>query len=126
MPRFTNEHYDKAIADIADARGQLEPDGRVCVICHDSGHQAWECGSNPLLAMVLCAATAKRANELHDKLHGILDDGDAQPQQALQAIIDWREEMHEFLHWLSGACSWMGSQVGPAKVREPKGTEPSL
>ncbi len=28
---------------------QLEPDGDNCHVCHDSGHQAWECHHNPLV-----------------------------------------------------------------------------
>ncbi len=117
MTRFSIQQYDKALADIADAKGQLEPDGRVCVICHDSGHQAWECGWNPLLAMVLCAATAARANELHEKLHAL--EARLDTENASNEVVDLHDDIHEFLHWLSGSCSWMGSQVGPAKVRTP-------
>lgn len=43
------EDYNEAIAALRDAATQLEPDGRGCVVCHDSGHQAFECHHNPLV-----------------------------------------------------------------------------
>lgn len=47
--RPTAEDYSEAIEALMDARNQLEPDGRNCVVCGDSGHQAWECHHNPLV-----------------------------------------------------------------------------
>lgn len=47
--RPTAADYDEAIDLLTAARGQLEPDGRGCAVCHDSGHQAWECHHNPLV-----------------------------------------------------------------------------
>lgn len=46
--RITAEDYDEAIQDLQEAKTQLEPDGDNCHVCHDSGHQAWECHHNPL------------------------------------------------------------------------------
>ena len=46
---LTVDDYNEAIAALEDARGQLRPDGHNCAICHDSGHQAFECHHNPLL-----------------------------------------------------------------------------
>ena len=47
--RITLEDYNEAIAELKEARTQLEPDGDNCHVCHDSGHQAWECRHNPLV-----------------------------------------------------------------------------
>jgi hypothetical protein len=46
---FTAADYDEAIEALVAAKGQLEPDGRGCVVCGDSGHQAMECHHNPLV-----------------------------------------------------------------------------
>lgn len=47
--RPTVEDYDEAIEALQDARNQVEPDGALCRVCHDGGHQAWECHHNPLV-----------------------------------------------------------------------------
>jgi hypothetical protein len=57
--RLTAEDYDEAIEQLLAARTQLEPDGRGCVVCGDSGHQAMECHHNPL---VLARRYAKAEN----------------------------------------------------------------
>ena len=49
--RFTSAQYDEAIANLALAKDQLEPDGNSCSICGDSGHMAFECGHNPLVGI---------------------------------------------------------------------------
>jgi hypothetical protein len=67
--RFTRTQYETAIENLQDAMTQLQPDGRDCAICGDTGHQAFECGHNPLLAMQLCAQLAQESRELHDTLH---------------------------------------------------------
>ena len=90
--RFTKEQYEAAIAALHDAMGQLEPDGRVCTICNDSGHQAWECGHNPLRAMAMCEEIAKNSDTLH-----------------------------ETLHRLAGYDIHMGHQMGPASIVLPDG-----
>jgi hypothetical protein len=41
--------YDEAVEALREARTQLEPDGRGCVVCGDTGHQAMECHHNPLV-----------------------------------------------------------------------------
>lgn len=41
--------YDEAIEALQLAKSQLAPDGDNCAVCGDSGHQAFECGHNPLL-----------------------------------------------------------------------------
>lgn len=88
--RFTTQQYGDAIDSLRQAREQLEPDGRCCACCGDSGHQAFECGFNPLVAMAMCEAISKKAEALHESLHVL-------------AGHDWR----------------MGSQVGPAAVHLP-------
>ena len=88
--RFTKEQYEKAIEALKEGMTQLEPDGDNCHICGDSGHQAFECGHNPLLAMSMCRQIAEQADDLHNTLH-----------------------------YLAGFDSRMGEQVGPAKVVEP-------
>lgn len=55
--RPTLGDYDEVIKDLEAARTQVEPDGRDCAVCGDSGHQAWECHHNPLVL----ARRAKRA-----------------------------------------------------------------
>lgn len=90
--RFTTNQYDEAIQDLNNAKRQLEPDGNCCSCCGDSGHQAFECGHNPLLAMANCAGIAKTAHELH-----------------------------EYLHYLAGWNFHMGEQLGPARVILPDG-----
>jgi len=67
--RFTTQQYDKAIQALIEGKEQLNPDGKCCSICGDSGHMAWECGHNPLLAMEMCSVIAKSSNELHEHLH---------------------------------------------------------
>lgn len=46
--RITLDDYNEAIAELQEAKSQLEPDGSCCAVCGDSGHQAWECHHNPL------------------------------------------------------------------------------
>ncbi len=50
---FTPEQYQEVIRRIELAQTQLEPDGKTCAICGDSGHQAFECHRNPLVALRL-------------------------------------------------------------------------
>lgn len=119
--RFTAAQYDQAAEWLRDGRDQLRPDGGVCRICHDSGHQAWECGHNPLRAMVVCAGVAAQASALHDRLHAIeeaMNDADQS-----EALATWREEAHDFLHGLAGFVSHMGHQLGPASVMSPDPAE---
>ncbi len=59
--RFTIAQYDAAIRALTEAREQLEPDGRCCTCCGDGGHQAFECGHNPLVAMEICTGIARDA-----------------------------------------------------------------
>lgn len=89
--RFTKEQYLKAIESLTAASEQLKPDGHCCACCGDDGHQAWECGFNPLVAMEMCSIISKTA-----------------------------ETFHEQLHWFSGRQSWMGERVGPRKIRVPQ------
>lgn len=91
--RFTENQYNQAIGALKDAREQLVPDGNSCSCCGDSGHQAFECGHNPLVAMVICISISKQA-----------------------------EALHETLHMLSGHVTYMGEMVGPAKVVLPETT----
>lgn len=89
--RFTAKMYDKAIENLNAAKKQLEPDGNCCEVCGDSGHMAFECGFNPLVAMEICKQVTASADKLHD-----------------------------VLHWLSGHYSAFGEQLGPAKVVTPE------
>jgi len=59
--RITAADYEEAIQALIEAKSQLEPDGDNCHVCHDSGHQAWECPHNPL-AMARIAAAARGAD----------------------------------------------------------------
>lgn len=99
--RFTKEQYEKAIKDLQDGMTQLEPNGHGCHICGDSGHQAFECGHNPLVAMAICNFAKYRAQDLHDKMHGM--------QTFSGDLID---QTHEFMHWLTGFDFYMGTQLG--------------
>lgn len=67
--RFTAEQYDAAIKDLQAAREQLAPDGNCCSVCGDSGHMAYECGFNPLVAMHICKQIAEQSDALHETLH---------------------------------------------------------
>ncbi len=92
--RFTAAQYDEAIKSLTDGKRQLEPDGDPCAVCGDGGHQAMECGFNPLVAMLLCQQIARTA-----------------------------DEFHETLHWFAGYDTAFGVQRGPAKVVLPAATE---
>lgn len=109
--RFTLGQYNHAIANLEDAAKQLAPDGSGCVVCGDSGHQAWECGHNPLLAVAICEDIAKRAHDLHERIHALPDD------QKLGAELC--DRLHDFLHYLAGWDSHMGMQTGPARCHLP-------
>ena len=115
--RFTRLQYERAIANLSDAMGQLEPNGRCCAICHDSGHQAWECGHNPLYAMACCEGMVKRAEVMHAAMHST--DERANDQDVSAHIAEQRDDAHDLLHVLSGTCTYMGVQIGPARVVLP-------
>ena len=119
--RFTSSQYDQASEALRDGRDQRTADGLCCRICHDSGHQAWECGHNPLRAMIVCANVASQAMTLHDRLHVIEDAMDDSDQS--EALAAWREDVHDFLHHLAGFDSYMGHREGPASVFLPETTE---
>jgi hypothetical protein len=89
--RFTAEQYDAAIQALQDGKTQLAPDGDPCHICHGGGHQAWECGFNPLYAMSLC-----------------------------ETLADQSDDLHTTLHYLAGFDRRMGEREGPAKVVCPE------
>ena len=88
--RFTEKQYDEAIENLKLAKQQIAPDGENCSVCGDSGHQAFECGHNPLLAMVLCSDVAATSDKLH-----------------------------ELLHTLAGYDSAFGATIGPASIHPP-------
>ncbi len=67
--RFTAKQYDEAIKSLTEAKKQLDPDGDCCSVCGDGGHQAFECGFNPLVAVEMCNAIASTADEFHEMLH---------------------------------------------------------
>lgn len=115
--RFTAAMYDAAIEALVAAKGQLEPDARCCRICHDSGHQAYACGHNPLYAMHVCEDLVRDARKAHERLHAIEEK--LSPADRPAALEDWREEAHTLLHYLAGYDQWMGHRVGPASVVLP-------
>lgn len=115
--RFTAHQYDQAIAALREGREQLQPDTHCCRICHDTGHQAWECGHNPLLAMATCDGISRAAAVLHDRLHVIEAAMHESSQDA--EIAEWHEDVHDLLHHLAGHDSLMGHRVGPAGVSLP-------
>ncbi len=88
--RFTAKQYDEAMDNLRLAKEQLEPDGNCCSVCGDSGHMAFECGFNPLVAVEICRHIAQTSAALHDQLH-----------------------------YLSGFDNAFGVQLGPAKVIMP-------
>lgn len=106
--RFTQKQYDEAIKSLREASEQLSPDGRCCACCGDSGHQAFECGFNPLVAMEICRDLSKDASEFHRKMH-----------VAGAEKIDAAAKLHEILHYLAGFDHYMGESIGPARVRLP-------
>jgi hypothetical protein len=112
--RFTRAQYEHAIAALTSGLGQLEPEAACCAICGDSGHLAFECGHNPLVAMAMCEAIARRANELHDHVHVLLVA--KQRRAVMLALVD---RLHEYLHEIAGHDSYMGVQTGPARVVLP-------
>lgn len=114
MTRFTDKQYAKAIAHLNDARTQLEPNGHGCHCCGGSGHQAFECGHNPLVAMAMCREISTRAEALHNIIHLLGDTPCAGPIEAAAL-----ERMHEFVHTLAGHDTYMGVLVGPARVVLP-------
>ena len=114
MTRFTEAQYADAVAHLADASMQLAPDGRGCVCCGGSWHQAFECGHNPLVAMATCVAIAECADKQHEELHGT--DLELCTRETLVSLV---ESFHELLHQLSGACTYMGERTGPARVVLP-------
>lgn len=69
--RFTLQDYQTAIENLRLGMTQLEPDGNECAICGDGGHQAMECGRNPLVAQQLCKAVAQQSDALHETLHAL-------------------------------------------------------
>ena len=89
--RFTEKQYEQAIQNLQLAKTQLIPDRQNCAICEDSGHMAWECGHNSLLAMALC-----------------------------NDVADSSEQLHEALHKLAGYDSVFGMMVGPAAIHHPQ------
>lgn len=69
--RFTKRNYEEAIANLQAAMEQLEPDGGNCAVCGDGGHQAFECGHNPLFAVLMCQQIAQQSEALHQTLHSL-------------------------------------------------------
>lgn len=117
--RFTEEQYKKAIEHLQDARTQLEPNGNGCHCCGGSGHQAFECGHNPLVAMAMCRDIVTRANALHDIVHRLGDEPRCDGPHDRVLVVATINRMHEFLHALAGFDTYMGVQIGPARVVLP-------
>ena len=122
--RFTTRQYAVARERLLDATLQLDPDGQCCAICHDTGHAAFECGWNPLLAIVMCRDIAKHAEVLHEKLHTLCKceeiDDEADPPTAIRCPVcdpGPIADVHEFLHYLAGHETHMANQVGPARIK---------
>ncbi len=111
---FTIAQYDAAIEALVAAKEQLVSDGQCCRICHDTEHQAWECGHNPLYAMRVCDALVIPSLRLHEQLHAIEEKMDSADQT--EALAEWREDIHTFLHYVAGFDAVRGRQIGPARV----------
>lgn len=105
--RFTKYQYERAIESLQDGMTQLEPDGQNCRVCGDGGHQAFECGHNPLVAMAICGVISRDAFREHEVIHQYPDE------------VDYRNRYHNLIHYLSGYDTSMGECVGPAKVHLP-------
>jgi hypothetical protein len=67
--RITKQQYEEMIADLQKGMTQLEPDGNYCAICTDSGHQAWECRFNPVVAFRQRDQLLSLVARIHDQLH---------------------------------------------------------
>lgn len=104
--RYTIKQYEAAIESLREAMQQLEPDGRNCTCCGDSGHQAFECGFNPLVAMETCKKVATDARQFHEEMHG-------------GAKFNARAVLHNLVHYLGGWDTHMGETIGPARIRFP-------
>lgn len=114
--RFTAAQYDEAIANLQLARTQLEPDGHCCAVCGDSGHTAYECGHNPLLAQHYCVRLTTEVRQLHEIMHAIAGEAvEGPPPEGAWAAL------HETLHGLAGYDWWLGERVGPARIVVPAG-----
>jgi hypothetical protein len=72
---LTAADYAEAIEALQAAATQTEPDGRGCVVCGDSGHQAMHCHHNPLVM----ARQVTREQRLYRCFHcdGLFNDEDA-------------------------------------------------
>jgi cobalamin biosynthesis Co2+ chelatase CbiK len=66
---ITRADYEEAIAAIEKAMCQLEPDGKPCAICKGTDHQAWECGFNPVLAVMERDRLNAFIDEVHEHIH---------------------------------------------------------
>lgn len=104
--RYTIEQYDTAIASLELGKLQLEPDGQNCAICGDSGHQAFECGWNPLVAVAICNSIAKTARDQ-------LELWEKDPADRSIAM----DYLNNLLFYFSGQQTHMGEVVGPAKIK---------
>lgn len=114
--RFTREQYEAAIANLQDAMVQLVPEARCCAVCGDSGHLAYECGHNPLVAMAICKDIATNAETLHEEAHAFEAAHDVDPDGPVQAMLN---KLHSHLHRLAGWDSHMGVRIGPGRVVLP-------
>jgi hypothetical protein len=70
--RPTVADYDEAIETLRIAKTQIVMDGKNCAVCHDSGHQAWECHHNPLVRARWAVLYEAWAGEFHEQLHKIM------------------------------------------------------
>ena len=123
--RFTVVQYDRAIEALRAARKQIAPEDGFCFLCRicaDAGHQAWECGHNPLLAMATCEEVARHALGLHVRLDTIEEKMNDSDQS--EALADWREDVRALLHHLAGYDRDLGSRVGPACFVVPQEEAP--
>jgi hypothetical protein len=60
---FTCADYNKAIAVLKLAKKQLKPDGKNCILCGDTDHQAFECRENPLYRIQHLTAEIERRSD---------------------------------------------------------------
>lgn len=65
------DQIEHEIEKLQRALTQLEPDGRICAVCHDNDHQAFECSHNPHVQARRWRVIRASASRLHDELHKV-------------------------------------------------------
>lgn len=119
--RPTAEDYTEAVEALELAAEQLEPDGNSCIVCGDSGHQAFECHHNPLLMARRAIAATNVFRCYHCGFVGVTQseceehfgadprddpDGDHAPACVLQRVKDLGEIVRDAGALIAMMASW--------------------